>query len=176
MTSRGWPDEGGQERNSLLGHRCFETRLEGILRYDPPRPNGRTAPWRAVVELPEEFASRAREAFLHRHGIALEPPEFGFHMTVFRGAVDRTDALERSWAAFDGERVGVLLTGELFWKGRCVWANAHCPEHDLLRSLAGLDASDPEGWGHATVGCFPPGLELPRFLDYRDLEDWGFRP
>lgn len=172
----GW-DTDPPERHPMLGHRCFEHRVPGVIRYNPERPLGKSNEWFASIELDESWAADARARFSERHGLVLEPPEFGFHMTLFRGAVDRTDALERSWASFEGERVEVLLTGELFWKDRFVWANAHCDHYRVLReTLAGLDDSDPELWGHATIGTFPNGRALPRFLDYRDLPDWGFRP
>lgn len=165
------------ERNPQLGHRCFDQRVQGIIRYNPHRPIGYPTEWCACIELDDSLAFDARARFASRHGIALEPPAFGFHMTLFRGPVDRTAALQRSWASFEGERVDVLLTRELFWKDRFVWFNAHCDHYRLLReTLAGLDDSDPELWGHATIGTFPNGFALPRFLDYRDFPDWGFRP
>lgn len=164
------------ERHPLLGHRCYERELVGRLTYDPIR-TGRERPLVAVIDFDDEFAVSARAWFKRRHGIELDPPEFGFHMSVFRGPIDRSDAVERLWGHLDGALVRVQLTNELFWKGRCVWANAHCPEYDLLRhTLGGLDSFDSETWGHATIGTFPPGFELPRFLDYRDILDWGFRP
>lgn len=163
-------------RDARLGHRCYQAELLGTVRYDPRRPGSRARPWTAVVELPGDFARLARNDFERRHGVRLDEPEFGFHVTVFSGAHELTPSMERSWGSFEGARARVLLTGELFWKGRCVWANAHCAERDMMRMVAGLDDADPELWGHATVGCFPPGRELPRFLDYRDLPDWGFRP
>lgn len=171
-----WPEAALEERNPALAHRCYGATLRGTLRYDPPR-GPRSARWTAVAELPEEFAAHARSVFKARHNIVLTPPEFGFHMTFFRGPVDWTPALERLWGHLDGESVEVHLTTELFWKGRFVWANAHCDHYFLLReTLAGLDHSDPELLGHATIGVFPEGSTLPRFLDYRDMPDWGFRP
>lgn len=159
-------------------HRQYKIRAQGLIRYDPDRPFGREKPWTASIELPEEIAQRTRDVFKARHGIELDPPEFGFHMTLFRGGVDFTPALERCWGHLDGERAIVRLTDEAFWKGRFVWLNADCDEYFLLRdTLCGLDSrSDPELRGHATIGTFPAGRELPRFLDYRDLPDWGFRP
>lgn len=158
-------------------HRRYDAELVGTLRYDPARSR-LARPWTACIELPEAFAAQARERFRLRHGIALEPPEFGFHMSVFNGPSDERagPGVKAIWGHLDGEKVRVKLTSELFWKGRCVWANAHCPEYHLLRdTLGGLDSSDPELQGHATIGCFPPGTELPRFLDYRDLSLWGGR-
>ena len=163
-------------RNTRLGHRCYQNELAGTVRYDPVRPHGRSKPWTAVVELPDDFAQSARADLERRHGIVLNPPEFGFHVTIFSGAHELTPALERSWGAFEASRARVLLTHELFWKGRFVWANVYCPERDMMRMVAGLDDADPELWGHATVGCFPDGFDMPRFLDYRDFPDWGFRP
>lgn len=172
---RFWPED-APDRNPMLGHRCYEEELTGILRYDPPRP-GRDSEWVACIELPEAFAERARQRFFERHNIVLEPPEFGLHMTVFRGRVDQGSQLARVWGHLDGEKIKVQITSELFWKERFVWANCHCPEYFLLRqTLAGIDCSDSESWGHATIGNFPEGSMLPRFLDYRDLGDWGFRP
>lgn len=163
-------------RHPLLGHRCYAASLGGLVRYDPPRPD-RPPERIACIELPESFALDARARFKARHNIELDPPEFGFHMTIFRGRVDQTPEVERLWGHLDGERVQVQSTDELFWKDRFVWANCHCPEYFLLReTLGGLDCSDRELWGHATIGTFPPGSQLPRFLDYQDLPDWGFRP
>ena len=168
--------EEDQKRSLALGHRCYDTVLAGRLRYDPARKSSQK-PWVACIEFSDEFARLARERFAKRHSIALIAPEHGFHMSVFRGSIDHCPELERMWGHLDGEIVNVHLTSELFWKGRCVWANAHCPEYHLLReTLCGLDSSDSELWGHATVGSFPEHWELPRFLDYRDLPDWGFRP
>jgi hypothetical protein len=170
------PWEQPPERNLALGHRCYERRLVGVLRYDPPR-GARRREWTACIELPEEYAREAREAFHERHGMRLEEPEFGFHMSVFLGPQDACTELSKLWGHLEGEKVEVLLTSELFWKGRCVWANAYCPEYFLLReTLCGLDCADPQRWGHATIGTFPQGKEFPPFLDYRDLPDWGFRP
>jgi hypothetical protein len=169
-------DEAPARANLALAHRCYEERLRGVLRYDPSRERLKR-PWTACLELPEAFAAAARERFFKRHNIRLDPPEFGFHMTFFSGPSDLTPGVERLWKHLDGEALDVWLTGELFWKGRHVWANAFCPEYFLLRdTLGGLDSSDSELWGHASVGSFPEGFELPRFLDYRDLDDWGFRP
>ena len=163
-------------RSPTLGHRCLETVVTGRLRYNPHRKTS-IKPWVACIELPDDFAKKSREIFSKRHNIVLEEPEHGFHLTVFRGPVDHCPALERIWGHLDGEKVQVHLTNELFWKERFVWANAYCYEYHLLReTLCGLDSSDSELWGHATVGTFPEGWELPRFLDYRDLPDWGFRP
>jgi hypothetical protein len=170
-------DEPGASPGRLRhGHRCYEAAVRGTLRYDPPRSR-LARPWTACVELPEDFAALARDRFFSRHNIRLDPPEFGFHATVFSGSADATPEVRRLWGHLDGESFQVQLTEELFWKGRCVWANAYFPEYFLLRdTLGGLDSSDSELWGHATIGTFPDGFELPRFLDYRDLEDWGFRP
>lgn len=163
-------------RHPLFGHRCYASRLDGVVRYDPDR-GARPSDGVACIELPEAFAADARARFKARHSIELEPPEFGFHMTLFRGRVDQTPGVQRIWGHLDRERVQVHATDELFWKERFVWANCHCPEYFLLReTLGGLDCSDRELWGHATIGTFPPGLRLPRFLDYQDLPDWGFRP
>lgn len=162
--------------NPRLAHRCYELELSGTLRYDPER-GAAARPWTACIELPGDFAAEARERFFQRHNIRLDPPPFGFHMTIFSGPMDHAAGVERSWRHLDGEQLRVQLTHDLFWKGRCVWANAYCPEYFLLRdTLGGLDSSDSELWGHATIGTFPDGQELPSFLDYRDLDFWGFRP
>lgn len=174
---KGFPDDAPQApRNPLLGHRCYEELFDGVIRYNPPRLR-RSSEGVACIELPEVFAQAARARFKARHNIELDEPEFGFHMTLFRGPVDATPEVERVWGHLDGERAAVLATSEMFWKDRFVWVNCHCPEYLLLReTLGGLDCSDSELWGHATIGTFPPGFQLPRFLDYRDLPDWGFRP
>ena len=170
-----WPSD-LPDRNPILGHRCYEHEVLGRISYDPSRP-GLVSHLVAVIELEDAFAVNARARFESRHGITLDPPVYGFHMSIFRGSIDQCDSVERLWGHLDGEKSQVQLTNELFWKGRSVWANAYSPEYNLLRhTLAGLDTFDAETWGHATIGTFPQGCEFPRFLDYRDLDLWGFRP
>jgi hypothetical protein len=174
---KGFVDEpDAPARHPLLGHRCYEESFAGVVSYNPSRST-RSSEGVACIELPESFATDARARFKERHNIELVEPEFGFHMTIFRGPVDSTAEVERLWGHLEGERVTVQATREFFWKERFVWVNCFCPEYFLLReTLGGLDCSDRELWGHATIGTFPPGSALPRFLDYTDLADWGFRP
>lgn len=157
------------KKNVRWAHRCYEERLSGVIEYENDR---------ARVRLDHsDLWDQLRSQFERRHGIELIQPEHDPHLTLCAGAFELGEQGQLNWGALEGETVDVWVTRELFWKGRFVWVNAYCERARLIReTLWGLDGADEETWGHVTVGLFPPGRELPRFLDYRDLEDWGFRP
>lgn len=159
-------------QNLSLRHRCLVSREVGAIRYAPRIGDLDTRHF-CVVNLDPAKGAALREDFFRRHGIELEEPAAGFHLSIATGA-DGPVSMSPAWGAMEGEEAIVHLTAETFWNGSYAWVNAHCESRETIRSLhLGLDCSEPSLWGHATFGVFPRKHCLPRFIDYRDLQDWG---
>jgi hypothetical protein len=125
----------------------MEHRATGTLCYDPRLPD-RFDPWWVIVRCEEGLGMVLRQQVESAHGITLEPPPWGMHISVVSG--EEPPLVER-WGHRADELVAFSYLPEPRRAGQFWWVEVDCPELLDVRAALGLPR-EPARPLHMTLG------------------------